>query len=213
YAEAEPLYMRSLAILEKSLGAEHPWVATSQNNLATLYYVQGRYTEAELLYKRSFAIREKVLGSDHPDVAASLNNIAALYDRQGRSPEAGPLYPRALAIREKVFGPAHPDVGQSLANLAVIALTQRNWAQAATYWRRATTVIERRAERGLAGSEEGSGKAEAVRNSSYFWSLLKMTDRLTPNEDVDRAKQGREMFEKAQWALASAARWCVSSAR
>ncbi len=37
YAKAEPLYKRSLAILEKALGSDHPGVATSLNNLAALY--------------------------------------------------------------------------------------------------------------------------------------------------------------------------------
>ena len=37
YAEAEPLYQRALAIWEKALGAEHPDVATSLNNLAGFY--------------------------------------------------------------------------------------------------------------------------------------------------------------------------------
>ena len=34
YAEAEPLYKRSLAIREKALGPDHPDVAQSLNNLA-----------------------------------------------------------------------------------------------------------------------------------------------------------------------------------
>ena len=84
YADAEPLYKRSLAINEKALGPDHPDVATSLNNLAVLYANQGRYADAEPLYKRSLAIREKALGPDHPDVAVSLNNLAALYDDQGR---------------------------------------------------------------------------------------------------------------------------------
>ena len=37
YAEAEPLYKRSLAIREKALGPDHPDVAISLNNLASLY--------------------------------------------------------------------------------------------------------------------------------------------------------------------------------
>ena len=37
YAEAEPLYKRSLAIWQKALGPEHPSVATGLNNLAGLY--------------------------------------------------------------------------------------------------------------------------------------------------------------------------------
>ncbi len=52
YAEAEPLYKRSLAIREKALGPKHPDVATSLNNLELLYQVQGKYAEAEPLYKR-----------------------------------------------------------------------------------------------------------------------------------------------------------------
>ena len=59
YADAEPLYKRSLAIREKALGPDHPDVATSLNNLAELYDDQGRYADAEPLYKRSLAIYEK----------------------------------------------------------------------------------------------------------------------------------------------------------
>ena len=79
YAEAEPLYRRSLEIREKQLGPDHPDVATSLNNLAVLYQAMGRYAEAEPLYRRSLEIREKQLGRDHPDVATSLNNLAVLY--------------------------------------------------------------------------------------------------------------------------------------
>jgi hypothetical protein len=50
-------------------------VAKSLNNLAGLYYAQGKYTQAEPLYKRSLAIREKAFGPDHPVVGMSLNNL------------------------------------------------------------------------------------------------------------------------------------------
>ena len=66
YAEAEPLCKRSLAIREKQLGRDHPDVAHSLNNLATLYRDMGRYAEAEPLCKRSLEIREKQLGRRPP---------------------------------------------------------------------------------------------------------------------------------------------------
>ena len=78
YTEAISLAQRILAIREKSLGPNHPDVAISLNNLASLYQDQGRYADAEPLYKRSLAIREKSLGPNHPDVATSLNNLAAV---------------------------------------------------------------------------------------------------------------------------------------
>ena len=74
YAEAEPLYKRSLAIYEEALGPGHPEVGTALNNLALLYERQGRYVDAEPLFNRSLALREKALGPDHPEVGQSLNN-------------------------------------------------------------------------------------------------------------------------------------------
>ena len=56
YAQAEPLYKRSLAIREKALGPEHPDVATSLNNLAGLYRATDRIEAAEKLEKRAARI-------------------------------------------------------------------------------------------------------------------------------------------------------------
>ena len=47
YAEAEPLYRRSLGIHEKTLGpGEHPDIGTSLNNLAYLYFAQHQWARA-----------------------------------------------------------------------------------------------------------------------------------------------------------------------
>ncbi len=143
YAEAEPLYQRSLGIREKSLGAEHPDVAQSLNNLAELYRVQGRYAEAEPLYQRSLAILEKVLEPGHPHVARSFNNLAVLYRAQGRYAEAELLYKRALAILEKVLGPEHPDVAASLNNLAELYRAQGRYEEAEPLYQRALALAEK----------------------------------------------------------------------
>jgi hypothetical protein len=45
----EQLHKRSLAIREKALGPDHPDVANSLNNMASLYHAQGRYADAEPL--------------------------------------------------------------------------------------------------------------------------------------------------------------------
>ena len=46
-----------LAILEKALGPDHPVVAVSLNNLATLYDADGRIKESDELKKRAARIR------------------------------------------------------------------------------------------------------------------------------------------------------------
>jgi tetratricopeptide (TPR) repeat protein len=118
YTEAEPLYLRSLAIWEKQLGADHPLVAASLNNLGLLYYTQGRYVEADPLYWRSLSIMEKQSRADHPDFASSLNNLALFYNAQGRYAEAEPLYQRALQICEQNLGIAHPNTMAVRGNYA-----------------------------------------------------------------------------------------------
>src|SRR3984893_8260093 len=143
YAEAEPLYKRSLAIREKALGPDHPDVAASLNNLALLYDQQGRHVDAEPLYKKALAIWEKALGPDHPDVATSLNNLALLYDAQGRYAEAEPLYRRSLAIREKILAPDDPDVTYPLNNLALLYKKQGRYADAEPLYKKTLAIFEK----------------------------------------------------------------------
>jgi Tfp pilus assembly protein PilF len=118
YAEAEPVYRRSLAICERALGQDHRIVGTLLNNLGGLYDAQGKNDLAEPLFQRSLEILEEALGPDHSDVSNSLNNLAELYRAQAKYDLALPLHQRALAIREEVLGPDHPDVSISLQNLA-----------------------------------------------------------------------------------------------
>jgi len=210
YAEAEPLKKRALAIREKVLGPEHPSVAIGLQNLAALYAEQGRYGEAEPLHRRALAIREKALGLEHPHVAFSLDELAGLYTNQGRYGEAEPLYRRSLAIREKALGPEHPDVADTINSLAWLALFQNDTAGAASLWGRATAILQHRAERGLADSGGGAGKAEVQRHDYYFSGLVKMTHRLATLNPAERAKHSREMFETAQWTLVSDAATSLS---
>ena len=143
YADAEPLYKRSLAILENALGPEHPDVAKSLNNLALLYHHQGKYAKAEPLYMRSLAISERALGPEHPQVATGLNNLAEIYRAEGRYADAEPLYQRSLAIREKALGPEHPDLATSLENYAALLRKTGRGDEAAKLEARAKAVRDK----------------------------------------------------------------------
>jgi tetratricopeptide (TPR) repeat protein len=136
YAEAEPLYNRSLSIRENALGPEHPDVATGLTDLAVFHGVQGRYAEAEQLYKRALSIHEKALGPGHPRVATSLNNLAGLYEYQGRYADAEPLYRRSVAIHEKLsrlyesrgrYAEAKPLYKRSLADRHEALIPDHGW--------------------------------------------------------------------------------------
>ena len=143
YTQAEPLYARALAIYEKTLGPEHPDLATSLNNLAMLSYAQGAYAKAEPLHARALAIREKALGPEHPELAMSLNNLAMLYYPQRAYAKAAPLFARALAIWEKALGPNHLHVAMSLNNLAMLYDAQGAYAKAEPLHTRALAIREK----------------------------------------------------------------------
>lgn len=143
YREAEYFYLRGKTSAEDFYGKDHEETATSYNNLAGLYDLQGRYEEAELLYKRASAIFEKVSGENHPDTATSYDNLAELYRKQSRYEEAEPLYKQALAIREKVLGENHTDTAASYNNLALLYKTQGRYEGAEPLFKQALAVREK----------------------------------------------------------------------
>ena len=100
YDDAEPLYVRLLALLETELGPDHPRVVFGLNNLAAFYLEQGKYAEAEPAYAKALKSLETALGPEHPEAANGLNNLAGIYKQQGKLATAEPLFVRALAIRE-----------------------------------------------------------------------------------------------------------------
>jgi CHAT domain-containing protein/Tfp pilus assembly protein PilF len=182
YSTAEPLYQRALAIDEKALGAEHPHVAGSLNNLAGLYQYMGNYSTAEPLYQRALAIDEKALGAEHPHVAGSLNNLAVLYTSMGNYSTAEPLYQRALAIDEKALGAEHPHVALSLNNLAGLYLAQGNIPLATEFLTRGTNIEEHNLSHLFTtGSEkQKQAYAKTFRSTTYRAISLHLQD--APND-------------------------------
>jgi tetratricopeptide (TPR) repeat protein len=105
---------------EICLGCEHPDTLTSMNNLASIYYYQGKYADAEPLYKEALAGCQKALGLEHPDTLGSMNNPALLYKHQGKYADAEPVYKEGLAGCGKALGLEHPETLRFMNNLALL---------------------------------------------------------------------------------------------
>ena len=208
YAEAEPLYVRSLSIREQHLGQDHYDVAESLNGLATLHQWQGRYGEAEPLFVRSLSIREQQLGDNHPEVSSSLNNLALLYKSQRRYGEAEPLYLRSLEIKQRQLGEDHPDVAVSLSNLARLYCSQAHYSDAEPLFLRSLSILQNqlpakhpltaRVESNLAYLYDLQGHYREA-ESLYLQSLPILSAKLEENHSwrQEASKNFRSLLQKA----------------
>eukprot|EP00002_Diphylleia_rotans_P034021 TRINITY_DN7281_c0_g2_i1.p1 TRINITY_DN7281_c0_g2~~TRINITY_DN7281_c0_g2_i1.p1 ORF type:complete len:512 (-),score=74.06 TRINITY_DN7281_c0_g2_i1:601-2136(-) len=124
YEQALEYYERSLAIYLKTVGEEHPNVATLYNGIAAVYDSQGRYEEASMYHHKSLLLRTKVLGESHSSVAESYNNIASVYENQGRYNEALEYYHKSLEANIKNLGEDHPFVAACYNNIASTYMNQ-----------------------------------------------------------------------------------------
>ncbi len=135
-------YYQKAVALQTELGLEAD-LATSLNNLAYLYYFQGRYSEAEPLFQQALEMNKQVLGESHPDVANSLNNLASFYESQGRYNEAELLFQQALQMKKQVLGESHPGVATSLNNLALLYNFQGRYSEAEALLQQALQIGKR----------------------------------------------------------------------
>ncbi|XP_062868648.1 kinesin light chain 1-like [Trichomycterus rosablanca] len=143
YEVAVPLCKQALEDLERTLGHDHPNVATMLNILASVYRDQSNFKEAIRLLYDAVAINEKILGEEHPSVAAMLNNLTVLHGKMGKFREAEPLCKRALELREKVLGRDHPHVAKQLNNLALVCQNQGKYEEVEYYYCRALDIYEK----------------------------------------------------------------------
>ena len=86
-----------------ALGPNHPDVARSLNNLATLYRLQGQPDRARPLQERAVAIADSSLGRRNPDTQQMRRNLAAL-DKAPPAPAAA----RGAGPRRRQVAPPAP---------------------------------------------------------------------------------------------------------
>jgi hypothetical protein len=179
------MFKRSLAIREKTLGAENPSVADSLSNLGPLYSSQSRYADAEPLFKRSLAIRERAFGADHVSTAEPLVNLASLYTVQKRYADAEPLYQRSRDILERSLGPNHWRVGFVLNNLAELYLAQSRYSDALSLARTA-------ADRGFP-------------RKSVYLAALTLASAKSIIKEADAFNEGYQLVQRESLSAASGA--------
>jgi DUF2914 family protein/tetratricopeptide repeat protein len=107
YATAERLLREAAAVQERSIGAAHPDLANTFNNLGVVCERAGKLDDAEACYRRAYAIVTSAFPADHPFVETSRQNLEEFCAANGRSidadtQEGGPIEPVTAAPVEQV---------------------------------------------------------------------------------------------------------------
>lgn len=141
-AEAVEILRGVLAAETARLGADHPGLASIQNNLASCLTEIGRLNEAEPLIRHVVALAEAA-DPPHPALATRLYNLARFLGDSGRPEEAEPLFRRVIAIETERFGADHPEVAASLQALGRVLADLNRGDEAMAVFDTALAIYDR----------------------------------------------------------------------
>jgi len=128
YEQAEFWYQKCFEITKQRFDSKHLDIATSLNNLADIYYRQGRYHEAESSCKKALEMRQGLLsGQDHLAIAENLNALGNFYGQQHQYNDAEPKLIQALEIRQRLLGEESLDVAKSLTDIGKLYSSKYQW--------------------------------------------------------------------------------------
>jgi len=108
--DALDCFRSSLRVRRQILGADHPDVGTTWNNLGRVHFQRSEYDAALSAYAEALRVRRLSCGPRHVDVAATTFNIGQAYHQTGRSEEAMECYEAFAAIVRATFGRDHRDL-------------------------------------------------------------------------------------------------------
>ena len=83
--EAEPLIMRSLALLRQQKASKHGGVLKTLDVLATHACSLAHYADAEWYYKQVLEARQELLGPDHPRTLGTTETLAATISQRQKA--------------------------------------------------------------------------------------------------------------------------------
>ena len=148
YAEATKTFEDALEMARRlytraAFPNGHGNLATTLNNVAFLYQIQGRYTDAEPLYREALATNQLFFKGDHPVVALSLNSLGRVCMAQGKYAEAERWFTAGLDMHKRLFSDDHSDLALSMDSLANVFTILGKYGEAEALFRRSLEMNRR----------------------------------------------------------------------
>ncbi len=139
-AEAEALYLRSLAVAEKYHGTRDSTLAPSLRGLAAVAAMRGRLQDAESYHRRVLEIQKSAAAS-RSDIARTYAELGVLRQLRGHPADAEELYRRALAADDDVL--TETEVATVAGNLAALYARGERYGEAEQTYRQVLAIREK----------------------------------------------------------------------
>ncbi|MBI4719025.1 MAG: tetratricopeptide repeat protein [Planctomycetes bacterium] len=144
FAEAEPLFLRSLDLGQRFYGAFHRNPANTLNNLARLRYYQGEFAAAETFIRQALEIRRALAPPGHLEIAESTMVLGSIILETGATAEAHQLLQEALDMRAATLPPDHWHVAEAQSSLAACLTAEGRYAEAEALLHQALQTLRSR---------------------------------------------------------------------
>jgi tetratricopeptide (TPR) repeat protein len=135
-------YSKSLEIRKETLPPNHPDIATSYNNIGSIFSNKGDNDKALEYFSKSLEIYKETLPANHPDIATSYNNIGSIYKNKGDNDKALEYYSKSLEIRKETLPPNHPNIATSYNNIGLIYENKGENDKAFEYYSKSLEIYE-----------------------------------------------------------------------
>jgi non-specific serine/threonine protein kinase/serine/threonine-protein kinase len=130
YAEARPHLERAVELFTARTGPGHPDTLRSKNDLAWLYWYDGKYDAAGKLFVEVADRRAERLGRRHLETLDSRHGLAVVYWSQRKFEAADALFEEVVRARTEQLGADHRDTLTAKNNRAVLYRSQRKYDKA-----------------------------------------------------------------------------------
>jgi len=134
---------RALQIRQRHLGLDHPLVADSMVEKASVLHQRGKYRAAEKLLERALPIYKRAYGPGDTHVAMVLNNLGTVYMDLGELDNARVCLEQAIELYEEQCGGDCFLLTGTLGNLAGVLSDMGDYARAQELLRRELWILDR----------------------------------------------------------------------
>ena len=133
----------ALAGLQKTIGEDHPYTATSHNSLGLVLMKKGKYAEAEPQFRQAADAHARVQGKLAGNYASSLGNLAETFKLLKDYRRAEALDREVLEITRQTLGENHKTYARALAELGFVHMYLNEYDKAAPLLKQALAIDEK----------------------------------------------------------------------